>query len=209
MFLPGKIPVVGVGLLISVLASTKVFAHNRIVTFGNPTNDFRTARPGVVSQGDVSGLMLASARSLEKNEIGKGNGYTLTRSVGWAKLDANGNIDIRGSKRSHCTSATHAAFLKTLGQLGKQGKIRIDKPAREALNSSLFRDVWNSNGYGPAKVMELLGGQNFKDPVQARAGDIVKIDRANGTGHMVILSSIKDGKICYWSSNRGTQGLGE
>lgn len=161
------------------------------------------------SSRDISTLTLATARSLETNEIGQRQGFTLRRSVGWAKMDATGDIEVGPNRRSHCTSATHAALLKTLGQLHKEGHLQISDHARRALNSPLFRDVWNSNGYGPAKVIELLGGQSFRDISEAKPGDILKIDRAKGTGHMVIFSGVKDGKVCYWSSNRGTQGLGE
>lgn len=157
---------------------------------------------------NVNSLLYQSARSLESGEIGRGQGFSLSRRVGWAKLDSEGDLQLQGPRRSHCTSATHAAFLKTVGELHKQGRIVLNPSARAALNSTAFRDVWNSNGYGPAKLIELLGGQNFRDPRQARAGDFVKIDRAR-TGHMVILSSIKNGRICYWSSNRGTNGVGE
>lgn len=168
-----------------------------------------TPSPTPRTPANLSQLMLTTAKSLETDEIGRGRGFTLTKSVGWAKLERDGEINVQGSKRSHCTSATHAALLKTLGELHKQGRIDISEHARKALNSGLFRDVWNSNGYGPAKVIELLGGQNFRDINEAKPGDIVKIDRANGTGHMVLFSRKDGDKICYWSSNRRTKGLGE
>lgn len=157
---------------------------------------------------DISTATYKAAKSLEDGEIGRGNGYSMS-AAGWARLRSDGSITMSGPGTSHCTSATHAAFLKTIGILSQQGKVKLDDGIVKTLNSNLFRDTWNSNGYGPNKIIEVLGGQTFRDPYAAKKGDFVKIDRPNGTGHMGGVTRIVDGKICYWSSNSGTNGVGE
>lgn len=160
-----------------------------------------------VSGNDLSALSWGVTKALSDGEIGRGNGYTLRSSVGWAKLGEDGSISIN-NKRSHCTSATHAHFLKMMGELHKSGHIRLNEQSRQALNSSLFRDAWNSNGYGNGKLMELLGGQNFTDRASAKKGDFMKMDRSNGSGHTTIFSHFEGNKVCYWSSNSSTRGVG-
>ena len=156
---------------------------------------------------DISSLMLNVAKSVGKEDIGYGNGYTLNSPVGWAQLQSDGSISGVKGKKSHCTSATHAAFLKTIGTLSKDGLVKLSPEALKALNSTTFRDAWNSNGYGPAALIENLGGQNFKDLSQARPGDIMKLDRKNGSGHMTIFSHVQGNRICYWTSNKKTRGV--
>lgn len=155
---------------------------------------------------DLGSLSWDITRALE-TEIGKNRGYTLTGKVGWAKLQEDGSIVVNRSTM-HCTSATHAHFLKMIGELSKKGLIKLNSESIKALNSNLFRDAWNSNGYANGKLMEMLGGQNFKEIGQARKGDFMKMDRANGSGHTVIYSHTEGGKVCYWSANKRTRGLG-
>lgn len=160
-----------------------------------------------VTGNDLSALSWGVTKALTEGEIGRGNGYTLRSSVGWAKLGEDGSISIN-NKRSHCTSATHAHFLKMMGELHKSGHIQLNSRSREALNSNLFRDAWNSNGYGNGKLMEFLGGQNFTDRASAKKGDFMKMDRSNGSGHTTIFSHFEGNKVCYWSSNSSTRGVG-
>lgn len=157
---------------------------------------------------DVSDLSWAMTKNIE-NVIGRNQGYSLNSPVGWAKLKSDGSVQIQGSSASHCTSATHAQFLATIGALSKTGKVKLSNENLQALNSDLFRDAWNSNGYGPARLIELLGGQNFKEVSAAQKGDFVKLDRKNGPGHTAIFSHMSGDQICFWSSNRPTNGVGE
>lgn len=158
---------------------------------------------------DVSSLTFEVAKSVGTDDIGLRQGFSLTRAPGWAKLNADGSISGVTGKSSHCTSATYAGFLKTIGTLAKRGAINLTPQARAALNSPLFRDAWNSNGSTINLLYEKLGGETFTNASEAQKGDFVKIDRKNGTGHTVYLSRITSSQICYWSSNRATQGPGE
>lgn len=169
------------------------------------------ANSGASTNGnDLNALSWDVTKVLER-ELGKNGGYSLSSPVGWAKLSEDGSISVN-RRTMHCTSATHAHFLKMMGELHKKGLIQLNPQSIKALNSDLFRDAWNSNGYANGKLMEMLGGQNFKDIRQAKAGDFLKMDRSNGSGHTVIFSHLQGDKVCFWSGNRRnldkTSGLG-
>lgn len=155
-------------------------------------------------------ILRSTTGLMSPKQIGTGKGFTLRKSVGLAKLSENGSFIPSSNKRSHCTSATHAVFLKTLASLKQQGKIGLSPKAIKTLNSSRFWNIWNSNGYGPLKLIDDLGGTVFRGAgIKAlKPGDFVKLDRKS-TGHMVIFKRFKGSQICYWSSNRSTNGLGE
>lgn len=162
--------------------------------------------PSSANGNDLNALSWDVTRALETGEIGKSKGYSMQK-VGWAKMGEDGSISV-SYKTMHCTSATHAHFLKMMGELHKKGAIKLNSQSIAALNSARFRDAWNSNGYANGKLMEMLGGQNFKDIAQAKKGDFMKMDRSNGTGHTTIFSHMDGKKVCYWSANKGTRGLG-
>lgn len=157
---------------------------------------------------DLAALSWSATKVVQNDVIGTSRGYTLTAPVGWAKISQDGSIELAGSNRSHCTSATHAHFLTMIGELSKKGLIKLNSSSVEALNSSLFRDAWNSNGYANGKIMEVLGGQSFTDKNLVKKGDFMKMDRRNGSGHTTIFSHFEGKKVCYWSSNKSTRGPG-
>lgn len=157
---------------------------------------------------DLASLSWNATQFVSDNVIGRGNGYSMRRAPGWAKLNADGSVYLKGSKSSHCTSATHAQFLTTIGELHKKGLIQLNEQSIAALNSNLFRDAWNSNGYANGKLMEILGGQSFTDKSLAKKGDFMKMDRSNGSGHTTIFSHFEGNKVCFWSSNGSTRGPG-
>lgn len=153
----------------------------------------------------LNDISWAATESLEREVIGKNTGYTLSRPVGWAKISADGSVWMGDNKKTHCTAATHAHFLKTMGELHKAGLIKLNPDIIATLNSPLFRDTWNSNGYANGKIIQLLGGQNFSDVRTAKKGDFMKMDRSNGTGHTVIFSHLQGDKVCFWSGNKRNQ----
>jgi|GEM_PF-4290977 len=156
-------------------------------------------------------ILRSTKELMSPSMIGTQKGFELKKSVGIAKLSQkDGSFIVHSNKRSNCTTATHAVFLKTLASLNAQGKIKLSQKTIRTLNSPLFWNIWNSNGYGPLKLIDDLGGTVFdkKDLKALKPGDFVKLDRKK-SGHMVIFTRFKGSQICYWSSNKSTKGLGE
>lgn len=84
----------------------------------------------------LGGLSYKVTQQLDK-EIGKGNGYTLHGAVGWATLNNDGSIRM-SSKVTHCTSATHAHFLRYMGELQQRGGGKMRTYSRST--DDLFTD---------------------------------------------------------------------
>ncbi len=184
--------------------------------FSNVTADstggsdaFKT-QPEVASPNglDISALTYQTALSVGKDDIGLNRGFSLNQPVGWAQITPECNIAGVSGLRSHCTSATHATFLKTVCELVKRGAIELTPQARAALNSPLFRHTWNANGHSVNWLYQKLGGESFTDPSAARPGDLVKLDTTKN-GHVGFVKKVTPTQICFWSSNQSTNGPGE
>jgi hypothetical protein len=170
----------------------------------------------------------ASATNVKSDGIiADGGGYSLN-AASWPRIcpGQNGNLEVifgsdcndkNGSKKSMCTSATAAAFSNHIATLVNSKKLDLTPEQISFLNGPQVRNAMNGNTYSVAHLMNYLGGQsvygkNSSDIAdalkQARPGDIMKFDRANGTGHSTIFKEIQGDKVCYWTSNRGTEGVG-
>jgi hypothetical protein len=119
---------------------------------------------------------------------------------------------------SFCSGATYLVFLKTIEQLERDGRIKLDADTMESL---VIRDGqrdgegvwgrWNANGPGTARLFYELGlGDNSIDFSNARPGDFMKIFwtsevGADEHGHSVIFlgNETRDGLdyVRFWSSN--------
>ncbi len=119
---------------------------------------------------------------------------------------------------SFCSGATYLVFLKTIEELQRAGRLRLDAQTMESL---VIRDGqrdgegvwgrWNANGPGTARLFyELALGENFTNFATARPGDFMKIfwtSEVGSTehGHSVIYlgTETRDGAqyVRFWSSN--------
>jgi hypothetical protein len=119
---------------------------------------------------------------------------------------------------SFCSGATYLVFLKTIEQLRRDGRVKLDSDTMESL---VIRDGqkdgegiwgrWNANGPGTARLFFELGlGTNSTDFATAKPGDFMKIFWTNEVGsaehgHSVIFlgTLMQDGiqYVRFWSSN--------
>lgn len=154
----------------------------------------------------------------------QGGGYATTSDahealISAARIDA-GNVRIQAARAvpSYCSGATYLVFLKTLGELQRRGRVRIDRTQWESLLPLKLADGegvwgrWNANGPGTPRLFFELGlGRNFASFEEARPGDFLKIfwtDAVgeNERGHSVVFLGIemKEGveHVRFWSSNK-------
>jgi hypothetical protein len=119
---------------------------------------------------------------------------------------------------SFCSGATYLVFVRTLEDLRRRGKIKLDFDTLSALVIRGQRDGegiwgrWNANGPGTARLFYELGlGRNFTSFEQARPGDFMKILWTDEIGklergHSVIYMGchMEDDieMVRYWSSNQ-------
>jgi len=119
---------------------------------------------------------------------------------------------------SFCSGATYLVFLKTIEQLQRDGRIKLDADTMESL---VIRDGqhdgegvwgrWNANGPGTARLFYELGlGTNSTDFATARPGDFMKIFWTPEVGsaehgHSVVFlgTEMQNGVqyVRFWSSN--------
>jgi hypothetical protein len=159
-----------------------------------------------------------------------GGGYAATTRAHEALsaavlFDADGlHIRATAAMPSYCSGATYLVFLKTLGELQRQGVIRLDRAGWSALLPGKAADGqgvwgrWNANGPGTPRLFHELGlGRNFTEFTEAKPGDFLKIfwtDEVGKSerGHSVIFLGLetKDGieRVRFWSSNK-PDGYGE
>lgn len=175
--------------------------------------------------------MWKAAQSVaEEKIIPSGSGYRLAFK-NWPTLSQeNGKIVVKfGSEKnreSNCTSATATALLKYLADLANAGKITLTEDHLAFINSqsekdAVFLNGINGDSFAPALLVEALGGTNVTNPKSgnqaeiqtalkmAKPGDILTLDRKNGSGHRTIFSRLDGDRFCYWSSNTRTKGVGE
>jgi len=157
-------------------------------------------------------------------------GYSVSTSAHEAlssavRLDPTGvRILANQAAPSYCSGATYLVFLKALGELQKNGVIRLDRsvwaellPGKAADGQGVW-GRWNANGPGTPRLFYELGlGKNFSDFNEARPGDFMKIFWTNEVGssergHSVVFLGVenRDGAdfVRFWSSNK-PDGYGE
>jgi len=119
---------------------------------------------------------------------------------------------------SFCSGATYLVFLKTIEQLQRDGRLKLDADTMESLvihdgqrDGEGVWGRWNANGPGTARLFFELGlGPNLIDFSTARPGDFMKIFWTSEVGssehgHSVVFlgTEMRDGEqyIRFWSSN--------
>ncbi len=183
---------------------------------GIPSGQIETA-------GDGNPDLWKSVLSVEGNGDGhlpRGGGYTL-KARNWPRLvDKDGKLMLQfpNGKISHCTSATAAGFYKYMADLHNAGKLQLQSKHIALLNGKHFERALNGNTYSMAALNQILGGRNVRGRGNranimnalrwAKPGDVLKIGRNNRTGHSTFFQGISGDKVCYWSSNTKTRGVG-
>jgi hypothetical protein len=119
---------------------------------------------------------------------------------------------------SFCSGATYLVFLKSIEQLRRDGRAKLDASTMESLviregqrDGEGVWGRWNANGPGTARLFYELGlGRNFTSFDAARPGDFMKIfwtSEVGNTehGHSVVFlgTEMRDGEqyVRFWSSN--------
>ncbi|HEX4083429.1 MAG TPA: hypothetical protein VHY22_00855 [Chthoniobacteraceae bacterium] len=160
----------------------------------------------------------------EIGEMPVGGGYGATRVATIALVRAShyesGRFFVLPSpdSPSFCSGATYLVFLKTIEQLRRDGRLKLDVGTLEALvieegqrDGEGIWGRWNANGPGTARLFyELRLGPNFTDVAMAKPGDFMKIFwtaevGAAEHGHSVVFlgTEMKNGEeyVRFWSSN--------
>jgi hypothetical protein len=130
---------------------------------------------------------------------------------------------------SYCSGSAYTAFIESLNLIfpGEADRARLSPERLEALRmqepdgSRREDDVkawgyWNADGWGTdfCLVQYLGGAGTVIKPIEARPGDFMNISWKSGNGHSVVfLGFFVDSQgrksIRYWSSQTGTNGLGD
>lgn len=117
----------------------------------------------------------------------------------------------------YCSGASYEAFLRVIGRLQEEGKLKLTDDAVNGLLVNMQPDGtdswgrWNANGPGTSRLFfELALGSNSMDWKDARPGDFMKIFYTDQIGKLehghsvVYLGTIrKNGAdyVRYWSSD--------
>lgn len=128
---------------------------------------------------------------------------------------------------SYCSGSSYTAFVEALNLLLPDGAKKLSEERYESLRMQepdgsrredgvKFWGHWNDDGPGTqyALVQYSQMGEEIA-PNHARPGDFANISWTSGLGHSVVfLGFFKDPKtgekrILYWSSQTGTNGLGD
>jgi hypothetical protein len=159
----------------------------------------------------------------ERNVIPPNSRYN-RGAGGWPKIvqDKNENLkcDFGPGKESMCTSATAAAFCQHIVDLhnGRNFSLTSEELGFLCDKGGPAHAALNGNTNSVAYLFQLLGGESMHAEggsqisslllSQAKTGDVLRLDRNNGTGHSTIFQKFENGKVCYWSSNTRTNGVG-
>jgi hypothetical protein len=158
------------------------------------------------------------------SEMPSGGNYATTRVATIALVRAahfeSGEFFVLPSpdSPSFCSGATYLVFLKTIEQLRRDGRLKLDTETLKSLIiSEGQRDGegiwgrWNANGPGTARLFyQLRLGTNSTDFAEAKPGDFMKIfwtSEVGSTehGHSVVYMGMdmQNGEpyVHFWSSN--------
>lgn len=128
---------------------------------------------------------------------------------------------------SYCSGSSYSAFIEALNVIfpAKDGHklsadrfegLRMQEPdgSRREDNVKAW-GFWNADGFGTqfCLVQYLNGAGTEIKPSELRPGDFVNISWKSGNGHSTVFLGFctQDRKRCirYWSSQKGTNGLGD
>lgn len=130
-------------------------------------------------------------------------------------------------KTSHCAKASYIACLLMMKKNqsekfnAEKEKFRCEKRPKKSggrwykytqdyVDFANNITAWIKNNLGPEnhRVIQARRIESSASSGIPKKGDLVSIYRKNRSGHSVIFDRIENGRLCYWSSNTGTQGMG-
>ncbi len=172
--------------------------------------------PSGPSAGTGTDLYASALSVMSEGVIPPGTRYNIG-SPNWPKIRTAGGklaVDFGGrNKECMCTSGVATAIAKHFADLSNTGKLKLEAKHVEVLNSMTFHHAINGQFASTAGLFKELGGTAIKSGgglgmngvfAQAKRGDIMVIDRKNGSGHSTIFNEVRGGKACYWSCNQGS-----
>ncbi len=105
-------------------------------------------------------------------------------------------------KRTYCCGLTFEVWFKAFGQFSK-----VPAQTMKSIKADWF--VATGKRKGPVDALVIRGlGTEVTDLSQARPGDFVQLWRSSGSGHSVVLLSLDNDQITYWSTQPITNGIG-
>ncbi len=127
---------------------------------------------------------------------------------------------------SYCSGSSYAAFIEGLNLIFQNRQNELSSDRLEALRMQepdggrredgiKFWGQWNADGFGSEFALVQYSGMGKEvSPREARPGDFMNISWKHGGGHSVIFlgwygDSDTTRQLLYWSSQKGTHGLGE
>ena len=124
---------------------------------------------------------------------------------------------------SYCSGSSYTAFVEAMERLlprapspDRLEAMRMQEPdggRRE--DGTKAWGWWNADGFGcDFALVQYLGIGDRIKAVDARPGDFMNVSWKSGLGHSVVFlgwtrDPVKGGCIAYWSSQKGTNGLGD
>ncbi len=129
-------------------------------------------------------------------------------------------------KTSFCSGSSYSAFIEALNMIFKNKADSLSPEIFEAMRMQesdgsrredkiKFWGKWNADGYGNHYALVQYSNMGkVIPPEEARPGDFMNISWKHGGGHSVVfLGWYKDKNdkyyAVYWSSQKGTNGLGD
>lgn len=124
---------------------------------------------------------------------------------------------------SYCSGSSYAAFVEAMDRLLKRPLdpqraelMRMQEPGGERREDETKAwGWWNADGNGcDFALVQYLGVGERARAKDALPGDFMNISWKSGLGHSVVFlgwakDPIKGDSIAYWSSHKGTNGLGD
>jgi hypothetical protein len=127
---------------------------------------------------------------------------------------------------SYCSGSTYAIFIEAMNMILKDKASALDDVHYEALRMQepdggrredgiKFWGHWNADGFGNHfALVQYSGIGEVLDPQNAQPGDFMNISWKSGYGHSVVFlgwyeNSQGEKSVVYWSSQRGTNGMGD
>lgn len=127
---------------------------------------------------------------------------------------------------SYCSGSSYSAFIEALNILFGERLKNLSPDRTESLrmqeadggrreDNVKYWGHWNADGFGNHFALAQYSGMGeVIDPRDALPGDFMNISWTNGGGHSVIflgwgIDDLGKNRLLYWSSQRGTNGLGD
>ncbi|HZZ41368.1 MAG TPA: hypothetical protein VFE58_00385 [Tepidisphaeraceae bacterium] len=128
---------------------------------------------------------------------------------------------------SYCSGSSYTAFIESLNLMLPGGAATISPDRIESLRMQepdgsrredgvKFWGHWNEDGFGTLfALVQYSHMGTVVSPAEARPGDFANISWTSGLGHSVVFLGFfqdprtHEKRILYWSSQKGTNGLGD